>query len=364
MSRGVVAQLVGSYGGGGAQRAAFNLATALDADGFRSFALALRSRGNFAHSPDSRVEAESFDGGGGLLNAARAMRRLRRFIVDRQVEVLHVHGSASLIASAAALVGLRGLRMYFTWHDSGEVLRSGWLRRHASRWALDRCAGVFGSSTAVAGRLANAWGRGRNVEVFYNGVPATPERGGDRPNGPVVVWMARFVPDKDPELLVRAASILRARGRRFRVILAGSPLDRYRWVLDRVRTLILSEGLTDTISLPGWIDNTETLVRSADIGVQTSHTEGLSMALLEQMMSGLAVVATDVGETRFALDGGRCGVLFAPADLGTLVEALDALILSADQRQSLGRSARERAIENFSLAAMSRQASRAYGFGA
>lgn len=353
-----VAQVIGSFDGGGAQRAALNLAEALRAHGCRSIAIALRSLGGFANEERTGIVTRSL-GAGGFFASARAGWRLRRLVRSEKINIVHVHGSSSLLLVTAALLGLRRVKVAFTWHDSGSVLGGRGLKRWASRRSLDRCAAVFGSSSIVASKLESAWGGGRSVGVFYNGVPVTPERSGDSPV-PVLLWMARFVPDKDPELLVRAAAALRDEGLAFRLILAGAPLPRHQWLYDRVVALINELRLTDVVQLPGWIKDTRTLVATSDVGVQTSHTEGLSMTLLEQMMAGLAVVATDVGETGYALDQGRCGVLISPRDLGGLVDALRTVIRDKDARAELGRSARERAIREFSLEAMAVQAMRAY----
>lgn len=353
-----VAQLIGSFDGGGAQRTAMNLAQAVAGAGCRSIAVAVRSPGAFA-ATQSTVSTYSLSEGAKIA-AAHAAIRLRSLVAAQRIDVLHIHGSSCLLLAAAATIGRKFPRLYFTWHDSGSVLEGSPTKRWATRWALDRCTGVFGSSRGVASRLESAWGGRKPVSVFYNGVPESRQRFGERPNGPVLLWMARIVPDKDPEILIRAAATLRKEGLRFRLVVAGSPLERHRWFFDQITRLVTDLDLADTVLLPGWVSDTETLISSADIGVQTSHTEGLSMTLLEQMMGGLAIVATDVGETRFALDDGRCGIVIPSRDPDALISALRRMIQDTTTREAFATAARRRAIDSFSLTSMASQAMRTY----
>jgi glycosyltransferase involved in cell wall biosynthesis len=78
------------------------------------------------------------------------------------------------------------------------------------------------------------------------------------------------------------------------------------------------------------------ILRASDIGVLSSVSEGLPLALLEYGMAGMAVVATDVGQCGEVLDRGRAGVLVPASDPSRLAEALVELMLSPARRSTLG----------------------------
>lgn len=90
------------------------------------------------------------------------------------------------------------------------------------------------------------------------------------------------------------------------------------------------------------------ILRAADIFVLPSSVEGLSLAMLEAMAAGTAVIATDVGADAEALRG--AGVVI---DLESLEEqlplALRLLIDYPEFRRDLAARARQRAVENYSL---------------
>jgi glycosyltransferase involved in cell wall biosynthesis len=90
------------------------------------------------------------------------------------------------------------------------------------------------------------------------------------------------------------------------------------------------------------------ILRAADVFVLPSSIEGLSLAMLEAMAAGTAVIATDVGADAEALRG--AGVVI---DLKAIEEqlplALRMLIEYPDFRRDLAARARKRAVEEYSL---------------
>jgi glycosyltransferase involved in cell wall biosynthesis len=90
------------------------------------------------------------------------------------------------------------------------------------------------------------------------------------------------------------------------------------------------------------------ILRATDIFVLPSSIEGLSLAMLEAMAAGTAVIATDVGADAEALRG--AGIVI---DLASLEEqltlALRVLIEYPDFRRSLAARARQRAVSMYSL---------------
>lgn len=93
-----------------------------------------------------------------------------------------------------------------------------------------------------------------------------------------------------------------------------------------------------TVSFLGEVVDTGALYADADVFVLPSLREGLSNALVEALLCGLPVIATNVGETAATL--GSSGRLVAPGDAATLAEALRAgPPLPADPQDAAGRFA-------------------------
>ena len=111
---------------------------------------------------------------------------------------------------------------------------------------------------------------------------------------------------------------------------------------------IASEGLANVRHV-GFLEESDAFVDAIDIFVQSSHAEGLSLALLEAMRSGRAIVATDVGSTAFAVRHGVDGIVVPPRDVRAIVRAVDDLASDARLRERMGNAARERFSQAFRM---------------
>jgi glycosyltransferase involved in cell wall biosynthesis len=104
--------------------------------------------------------------------------------------------------------------------------------------------------------------------------------------------------------------------------------------------------------LLGHRPDVETVLAALDIFALSSQSEGLPMAVLEAMASGLPVVSTRVGGVDEVVDEGQTGLLVEPKSPESLAHALRALAANPARRTKMGAAGRERAERDFSLEAM------------
>lgn len=104
-------------------------------------------------------------------------------------------------------------------------------------------------------------------------------------------------------------------------------------------------------SFPGWLSSSEAehAYAAANVFVLPSHDEGLSIALLEAMAHGLAIVATPVGAHGEVIEDGENGLLVPPGDPMALAAALRRVIDDEALRQRLGQAARNRFLEKYHI---------------
>lgn len=93
----------------------------------------------------------------------------------------------------------------------------------------------------------------------------------------------------------------------------------------------------------------EAILRSADVLALPSETEGMPYVILEAMAAGLPVVASSVYGIPELVDDGRTGLLVPPDDSDGLQRALRELLQNGPLRNEMGRRARERFEEHFTL---------------
>jgi glycosyltransferase involved in cell wall biosynthesis len=154
--------------------------------------------------------------------------------------------------------------------------------------------------------------------------------------------MGRITTEKNVEALLRAWRLVRPEGCLL-LIVGDGPL----------RGMLQSGGEPDVIwwGIESCLERRVALLQLAEVFLLPSLVEGLSLALLEAMASGTACVATDAGADGQVLEGGA-GIVIrtqgVTTQLRTLLPVLrDQPVLTAE----LGRRARLRVQERYTLRA-------------
>ena len=100
-------------------------------------------------------------------------------------------------------------------------------------------------------------------------------------------------------------------------------------------------GLAGRVHFLGQRDDIPDLLAALDIFVLPSHSEGVSLALLEAMAAGLPVIATAVGGLPEVVTDGVNGLLIPPQDPEALAQALARLLDDPALAKKLGENARQ-----------------------
>ncbi|WP_419730969.1 glycosyltransferase family 4 protein [Lichenicola sp.] len=105
----------------------------------------------------------------------------------------------------------------------------------------------------------------------------------------------------------------------------------------------------------GYRTDIAALLASADIFALPSHFEGLPMSVIEAMLCGLPVVATDIRGPREQVIPGETGLLVPPMDVPSLAVAIQHLVCDASLRARMGEAGRARAMALYDEAAITRR---------
>lgn len=122
---------------------------------------------------------------------------------------------------------------------------------------------------------------------------------------PILLCLANIRDQKDHLNLIEACSLLKIQKIKFLLLLAGSLEDRT-WV-EKVKKKVAVLNLNAEVVFLGSVINISELLAKADVGVLSSVSEGLPVALLEYGLAGLPVVCTDVGQCNEVLGNGAFG---------------------------------------------------------
>ncbi len=294
---------------------------------------------------------------------AAAFGRLLRWLWRERFDLVHCHSTkAGLLGRLAArLAGVPGI--IFTAH--AWPFNEGWPSavRVGATLAERTWARFTGAIICVAEHVRREAlrmhiGRPEQFYVVHNGVdpalwatdrrPPEPETG----EACTVLMVGRLKPPKDPATLIEA---WRRVGGPHRLLFVGDgPLR------SPAEALARRNGLSDRIAFLGARTDVPVTLRQADIFALSSAQEGLPLAVIEAMMSGVPVVASDVGGIAEAVVDGLTGFVVPPRDPAALAGALQRLLADPALRARMGAAAHARALQRFTAERMVTQTAAVY----
>jgi glycosyltransferase involved in cell wall biosynthesis len=160
-----------------------------------------------------------------------------------------------------------------------------------------------------------------------------------------IICVANMRRQKDIGNLVLAASHLKQSGMAFQLRIVGQTPDHD--YLNEISEQIRSHELEQDVIITGPCEDIGNELQQAEIGVLSSLSEGLPVALLEYGLAALPVVVTDAGQCKEVVDNGNAGLC---VDVGNAVQLADAfieLLRNKTYAQQLGAKLQHRVINKY-----------------
>ena len=276
-----------------------------------------------------------------------ARKEFQRIVARFKPDLIHSHTfKAGVIARSIPFLGPRvhtfhGHHLYDPEFGAFKVWFLNRIERHYVS-ATDRFISV---GERVRDELVNV-GIG-SPEMYRSIAPgikpiALSERGvvlsrlGLAKNRPVIVWLGRFTQVKRPD---RVAELARSLPEYQFVMAGGGELEHS----------ITNQGI-ENLHCVGW-QKKEDMWAIADVGLCTSDSEGMPLALIEAQMAGVPVVSTDVGSVGEIVENGVTGKLVPRSGEG-MAGAITEIVDSSRKSEAMKVSSRKRAELLFSVETM------------
>jgi len=192
---------------------------------------------------------------------------------------------------------------------------------------------------------------GVDVERFHPRWPdAELQRAlGLSPSTPAVGIIAALRPEKNHEMFLAVAAMVRQRLPDARFLIVGDGPRR-----EALEAMARRMNLAESVQFLGTRGDVPTLLALMDVVVLTSHMEANPISLLEALASEKPVVAPRVGSVPETVLDGRTGYLVAPGDAKAMADRVVELLTDRNRAESLGRAGREHVIAHGSVDRMVR----------
>lgn len=317
---------------------------------------------------DARYDAEWSRNPLSPRNLLGTRARVRELVVAGAYDIVHVHTPIASFVTRYALSSLpdasRPVVIYtahgFHFYRGGSLASNTAFRaveRLAAKWtdylvtinAEDQAAArAFG--TIDPERVRYIPGIGVDTGYYRPGA-ATPEQVADirreldvPADAFMITMLAEFAPVKRHEHVFSAL----AQVTRDDIVLVAAgrgPLE------SKLRNKIATNGLTDRVRMSDWRRDVPAMLNASDALLLASAREGLPRSVLEGMSSGLPIIGTDTRGITDAV-GETAGWIVDKNDAWALARAMEQAASDRTLSAEIGRSARERAVREFSLRAV------------
>jgi glycosyltransferase involved in cell wall biosynthesis len=188
------------------------------------------------------------------------------------------------------------------------------------------------------------------IKIIYEGIdlslyPDRPEPGSRMPHEPATVGtVSHLSPEKGLRYLIEAASLIPDVKHRVRFVIVGDGSCR-----GELQELVREKGLEGCFLFSGFRTDSHELLKSFDLFVLPSLSEGLSSAIIEAMASSLPVIGSNVGGIPELVRSGYNGLLVPAADPEELARAIQQLANNPETSRQMGLRGRKRVKEEFTL---------------
>ena len=258
---------------------------------------------------------------------------------------------------------------HFLARNYGQCLRcnakdSSWLRSFASLLEMFPrrfIARQVSANLAISEHVLNRHALPRSSVVYY-GVEdcgtgeSHPEDSARLSSKISFAFVGRLVREKGIDVLLEAARILREKGKTFELLLIGDGPER-----PKLREIIIRNRLESVVNVTGFLTGPallEALQKVRVVVLPSVWEETAGLAVIEQMMRGRLVIASDIGGLGEIVS--EAGLKFRPGDAQGLAQVMCSVLDQPALIRIFGAKARDRALRFFQRQRMIEEHAKVY----
>lgn len=344
-----VLQLIDTLEAGGAERMAVNLANLMSDCIDVSYLCSTRKEGILKNRLSKNVKYKFLEKTATL--DIKAVIKLYNFVKKEKINIIHAHSSSFFLA---VIVGVLLRDVKIIWHDhygNSEYLSE------RPKFTLKYCSYFFSHSFAVNEKLL-IWAQNNlkhdsisylsNFIDFDEVVKFHTKLEGQK--GKRIVCLANLRPQKDHLTLLKAFSIIEKKFPEYTLHCIGVNFNDEHSI--ELNSLTEKLKIKSKVFFYGSCPDVKAILANCDIGVLSSKSEGLPLALLEYGEAKLPVVVTDVGDCKKVVKNNFSGLLVPKENPDALALAIEEIIVDEKKAKEMGINLKDKVYNEFSSAAV------------
>ena len=166
-----------------------------------------------------------------------------------------------------------------------------------------------------------------------------------------LICLGRYYEDKNQMELLKAVKLLNIRGlNNFKLDLFGGGILENKYL-----QFVKTNNLEDLISINGYTADISSLLTKYDIAIVPSRFEAFGRITIEYILSGLAVIGNDSGNTKYLINHQESGLIYKYGDEMDLSEKIELLLVNRELGHNLAKNAKIQIGNTFSVENSSEQ---------
>ncbi|MDO9261120.1 MAG: glycosyltransferase family 4 protein [Flavobacteriaceae bacterium] len=342
----IILQLIDSLAVGGAEMMAVNIANVLNNKEIISHLAVSRKEGALKSRLSNKVGYLFLDRK--HLIDFSSFIKLHRYIHQHKINIIHAHATSWFLA---VVMKILNPSVKIVWHDHFGFSE----QLHQRNSFPIKMGSIFFKTVISVNQILLDWNQKNLYAKHYYFLPnfVDSEQKYDENNvklngvaGKRIVCLANLRPQKDYLNLLNAFKIVHQIYPDWTLHLIGNKSDLCYY--NQIQQFISQYQFNDFIFIYEDLSDVAPLLKQATIGVLSSKSEGLPLALLEYGMAKLGVVITDVGECAAVIDHGENGCLVPASNPQEFAQKLIFLITNEQTRQLMGEKLYQKVQQNYS----------------
>ncbi|MEW8052182.1 MAG: glycosyltransferase family 4 protein [Candidatus Thiodiazotropha sp.] len=282
----------------------------------------------------------------------KVIDQIKQVIQNQSIDIIHTHDFRSNIYGLICAKSQR-LPLVSTCHGWISNSLKGKIYTAIDKYLLRYHDQVIVVSEIMKENLVSGGMQSDKVNVINNALVINDyviEKGNNKlrsefnisPEKKVIANIGRLSQEKRQDYFLKAAKYLNGINKNLMFIIIGvGPEEK------RLMSLSHELGISDIVRFTGYRNDMVDVYNGIDLVVQSSNTEGMPNVVLESLLMGVPVIATNVGGTAQIIQHNINGILIDPENIGALENAMKDYIDNVTKYNEMALVGRQHVIKNF-----------------